>query len=147
MACKDNNFLCNNGKCILWIFTCNNINNCGDNSDESGCDSSNAFIGKFFGGFFGSIIGVLLLITGIIIAVLLTCVYMYKKKCLLYKQRRRRNQPPVVIIAPHEENIEDNASKDEQGELIINAYMHVRHGTASRCKMAILTSQNRLTCS
>jgi hypothetical protein len=116
VACKDNNFLCNNGKCILWIFTCNNINNCGDNSDESdSCDTSfqnsNKFFGQFFGGFFGAAAGVLFLIIGIIIAVILTCVY--NKKCLLYKQRRRRDQPPVVIVPvgeQHEENNRDNTS-------------------------------------
>ena len=111
MACKDYAFLCNNKKCIPDIFVCNNINNCGDNSDESGC-ASNAFFGLSFGGFFGAIIGgsagVLLLIIGIIIAVLLTCVY--NKKCPLYKQRHRRDQPPVVVIEPHEENIGENAS-------------------------------------
>ena len=134
MACKENNFLCNNGKCILWIFTCNNINNCGDNSDESdSCNlnfntflqDNNRFTGQLFGEYFGAIAGLLLLIIGIIIAVLLTCVY--NKNCPLYKQRRRRDQPPIVIVAPHEDNTQDNASlinKDEQGELTINACTH-----------------------
>ena len=111
VACKDDNFLCNNGKCILSTFVCNNINDCGDNSDEpDSCDPSvsDTYFGLSFGKLFGAIAGLLLLITGIIIAVLLTCVY--NKKCLLYKQRRRRDQPPVVIIEPHEENIQENAS-------------------------------------
>ena len=34
VACKNNNFLCNNGKCISWIYRNDGVNDCGDNSDE-----------------------------------------------------------------------------------------------------------------
>lgn len=132
VACKENNFLCNNRKCILWIFTCNRINDCGDNSDESdSCDTLNisqdqgrSFAGKFFGGIFGAAAGVLFLIVGTIITVILTCIY--NKKCPIYKQRRRRHQPPVVVITVGEQNevnVRDDISlitnNDEQGKRML----------------------------
>ena len=108
--------MCNNRKCILWIFKCNNINDCGDNSDEpDSCDPSDTFLqdgkrftGQLFGGFFGAAAGVLFFIAGIIIIVILTRVC--NKKCLLYRKRRCRDQPPVVIVEPHKEYTPDNIS-------------------------------------
>ena len=40
-SCDDNEFLCDNGKCILAVFKCdlNGDDDCGDNSDERGCGS------------------------------------------------------------------------------------------------------------
>ena len=32
-------FLCDNQKCIYETWTCDKTNDCGDNSDEQGCDS------------------------------------------------------------------------------------------------------------
>lgn len=41
-SCEDNEFLCDNGKCILAVFKCdlNGDDDCGDNSDERGCGST-----------------------------------------------------------------------------------------------------------
>ena len=37
-ACKDNQFTCRNGLCLLPEELCNGIDECGDNSDESLAD-------------------------------------------------------------------------------------------------------------
>ena len=35
--CKQNEFTCNNGKCISEAQRCNQNDDCGDGSDEQGC--------------------------------------------------------------------------------------------------------------
>lgn len=124
VACKNSNFLCDNGKCIDWIFTCNRVDNCGDNSDEASCGietagADNSFFSKFFGGFFGGAAGVTFLIIAVIVITIVICVY--NKKCPLYK-RRHRQQPPVGIINVAEPDhipvdIEDNTSLIKEDEL------------------------------
>ncbi|XP_078066576.1 low-density lipoprotein receptor-related protein 3 isoform X1 [Mustelus asterias] len=36
-SCKSDEFLCSNGKCILSVWKCNKMDECGDNSDEQDC--------------------------------------------------------------------------------------------------------------
>ncbi|XP_059507786.1 low-density lipoprotein receptor-related protein 3 isoform X1 [Stegostoma tigrinum] len=36
-SCKPDEFLCGNGKCILSTWRCNDMDECGDNSDEQDC--------------------------------------------------------------------------------------------------------------
>ena len=33
-ACRPDQFKCNNGKCVMKSLICDNIDDCGDNSDE-----------------------------------------------------------------------------------------------------------------
>ncbi|XP_033097493.1 suppressor of tumorigenicity 14 protein-like isoform X2 [Anneissia japonica] len=40
-GCKDNQFTCDNDKCIPWHWECDGINDCGDNSDENNCGCKN----------------------------------------------------------------------------------------------------------
>ena len=111
VACKNSNFLCNNGKCVNHIFAlCNHINDCGDNSDEASCayndilnsDNTN----KFLGGFFGGIAGVVVLVIASVIITVIICVRC--KNCPLYK-RKHRQQPLVgVLEIGQEDNIENN---------------------------------------
>ena len=37
-SCYDNEFQCSNLRCIRLDERCNEVNNCGDNSDELNCD-------------------------------------------------------------------------------------------------------------
>ena len=37
-GCKDGNFTCNNGQCVSMIKRCDQVPNCGDESDEKGCN-------------------------------------------------------------------------------------------------------------
>ena len=117
VACKNSNFLCNNGKCVNHIFAlCNHINDCGDNSDEASCayndilnsdipSDANKFFGGFFGGIFGGIAGVVVLVIASVIMTVITCVRC--KNCPLYKQKHR--QPLVgVLEIGKEDNIENN---------------------------------------
>ena len=39
-GCSDNEFTCNNGKCIPAEYECDNENDCGDGSDEAGCGNN-----------------------------------------------------------------------------------------------------------
>ena len=119
-ACKDSAFLCKNRKCIPTFLVCNEINNCGDNSDEScpappdlgdSVSSVSNIVGKFFGGIVGGAAGFILLLIAIIAIIIVVCVC--NKRCPLYK-RRQRERPPVVVIdgiqpAP-EENAPENLS-------------------------------------
>ncbi|XP_035679142.1 low-density lipoprotein receptor-related protein 3-like [Branchiostoma floridae] len=36
-SCQQDEFHCDNGKCVLSSWTCNGMDECGDNSDERGC--------------------------------------------------------------------------------------------------------------
>ena len=36
-GCRGNQFTCNDGECIPADHECDNKNDCGDRSDESGC--------------------------------------------------------------------------------------------------------------
>ena len=36
-ACSYYRFTCNNGNCVTLLDKCNEIDDCGDNSDEFGC--------------------------------------------------------------------------------------------------------------
>ena len=36
-SCSPSNFTCNNGKCLDRNDRCNNVDDCGDNSDENDC--------------------------------------------------------------------------------------------------------------
>ena len=40
-TCPKNQFLCANGNCVPFVFTCNGEDDCGDESDEhmTSCDS------------------------------------------------------------------------------------------------------------
>ena len=79
--------------------------------DRANEQSSAKFLEGFFGGFFGGAVLIMFSVIGIIITIILTCVY--NKKCPLYKQRRRRQQPPVVVVTvgePHEGDTRDNVS-------------------------------------
>lgn len=111
VACKNSNFLCNNGKCVNRIFAvCNHINDCGDNSDEASCPyhdvndfSPDPFVGKFFGGIFGGVAGLVILISASIIITVAIIV------CVCVRKRKRRQQPPIGVleVAP-EESVEEN---------------------------------------
>ena len=102
---------------------CNEVNNCGDDSDEprSSCPILNTgqppvslvtnTVGKFIGGMVGGAAGFILLLVAIIVITIVICVC--NKRCPLYK-RRQRERPPVVVIdgvqpAP-EENAHENLS-------------------------------------
>ena len=115
-ACKDFSFLCNNGKCIAHALVCNQVNNCGDNSDEPlSCfklpdtGTSTDIIGKFFGGIFGGVAGFIVLLVAIIVIIIVTCVC--NKRCPLYK-RRQRERPPVVVIDGIQPAPEENANEN-----------------------------------
>lgn len=48
--CLENQYLCNNKKCIPINWKCNGNNDCGDNSDEhaqAGCEGNNVDIWLF----------------------------------------------------------------------------------------------------
>ena len=36
-GCESDEFSCDNGECISDISKCNDLDDCGDNSDEDGC--------------------------------------------------------------------------------------------------------------
>ena len=115
-ACKDVSFLCNNGKCIAYVLVCNQVNNCGDNSDEPlSCGlpdtGTSTDIISIFSGVAGFIVLLVAIIAAIIVIIIVLCVC--NKRCPLYK-RRQRERPPVVVIdgiqpAP-EENVNENLS-------------------------------------
>ena len=113
--------MCENHKCIAYFLKCNEVNNCGDDSDESSCVTHNTgqpsasfvtnTLGKFIGGIAGGAAGFIMLLTAIIVITVVICVC--NKRCPLYK-RRERERPPVVVIdgvqpAP-EENAHENLS-------------------------------------
>ena len=117
VACKNSNFLCNNGKCVNHIFAlCNYINDCGDNSDEASCaynvnNNPESFVGKLYGGIFGGIAGLVILISASTIIIIVTvCV----------RKRKRRQQPPIGVleIGPGD-NAEDNISLVNKEDEII----------------------------
>ena len=39
--CQTNQFRCDNGKCVFNSWKCDNVNDCGDNSDEKSCGKEN----------------------------------------------------------------------------------------------------------
>lgn len=143
VACKGSSFLCKNGRCISFMFTCNNVNNCGDNSDENSCptvpdiiDNSSTFIGKSIGGFIGGVAGILfLIITLIVVTLVITLgICVCNKNCPIYKwrhkQRPRVNVGVITIGEPNQENMQDNVplikndefdedSNIEKGKLIL----------------------------
>lgn len=39
-SCSGNEFTCSSGRCIPQDWVCNDLNDCGDDSDEKGCGES-----------------------------------------------------------------------------------------------------------
>ena len=39
--CQTNQFRCDNGKCVFNSWKCDNVDDCGDNSDEKSCGKEN----------------------------------------------------------------------------------------------------------
>ena len=46
-SCYENEFQCNNLRCIRMNERCNQVNNCGDNSDELNCDGQYKTVNTF----------------------------------------------------------------------------------------------------
>lgn len=93
--CRGVSFHCNNRRCVSKNSRCNEIDNCGDGSDEpSSCsDNDNLYdydddglIGKIVGGTVGGTIGLIVLpFIIIIIVVVIISVCAFKKNCPVYK--------------------------------------------------------------
>lgn len=134
VACKNSNFLCNNGRCVNHIFAlCNHVNDCGDNSDEASCayNDITSSTNKFFGGFFGGIAGVVVLATASTIITAIICVR--NKNCPLYK-RKRREQPPVGVLEIGQEGNIENNNKEIEESAIVEGYliMHSKHAVIAK---------------
>ena len=100
---------------------CNEVNNCGDDSDESSCGTLDT--GKFIGGTFGGAAGFITLLIAIIVITIVVCVC--NKRCPLYKQRRRE-PPPVVVVDGVQPAPEENAR--ESVSLIQNDEVNTKYG-------------------
>nr|XP_006826106.1 PREDICTED: cubilin-like [Saccoglossus kowalevskii] len=70
-TCNDADFHCDNHRCIHESLSCDDLDNCGDNSDEHECSSPDN-LGVILGGVFGSLI--------IIIIIIAVCCCCCKKK-------------------------------------------------------------------
>ncbi|XP_071487513.1 neuropilin and tolloid-like protein 2 [Diadema antillarum] len=64
--CSASQFLCNTSRCIDVSLICDTVNNCGDNSDEDGCE---AYIDRYSGLTLGQI--VLIAIGGIVVLIII----------------------------------------------------------------------------
>ena len=110
---------------------CNEVNNCGDDSDESSCGTLDTdqppivinTVGKFIGGIVGGAAGFITLLVAIIVITIVVCVC--NKRCPLYKQRRRE-QPPVVVVDGVQPAPEENAR--ESLSLIQNDEFNTKNG-------------------
>ena len=97
--CRDNySFHCDNLKCIKISSQCNGVNDCGDGSDERGCDSKNPE--DYYDTGLLTIVTTSLTVPAIIaiailpciipVAIAITfCVCAFNKNCPLYKSRHR----------------------------------------------------------
>ncbi len=49
VGCSSAEFECNNGNCISQLLVCNDVNSCGDNSDETNCGGFGQYISTYIG--------------------------------------------------------------------------------------------------
>ena len=107
--------MCTNHVCIPDHYVCNQVNNCGDNSDEpESCfyrtnTSSSSNFWKTVGGIIGGGIGLLFLI--IVIIVIMVVTYIRKRK-----RRQRQQQLQVMVIEGVEPIQHDDPENDHDQE-------------------------------